>query len=74
MPEPRPTSRPTAGIPSPEIPETSTQPAKASASAISFARFSFSRTKRTDISMIQMGEVYRRIAAAESGIIVMAVK
>ena len=61
-------------IPSPEIPETSTQPAKASARASSFFPFSFSRKNRTDISMIQIGEVYSRMAAVDSGIIVMAVK
>ena len=66
--------RPVRVRPSPEIPETSTHPAKASARAVSLIRFSFSRKNSTDISMIQMGDVYRRIAAVESGMIVIAEK
>ena len=57
MPEPSPTSRPAGVIPFPDIPETRTHPAKASASAIIFLRLSFSRKKSTDISIIQIGEV-----------------
>ena len=74
MPEPRPISNPLNVTPSPEIPETSTQPANASASATSFLQFIFSRKNMADISTIQMGDVYRSIAAVESGMMVMAVK
>lgn len=73
-PDPRPMSSPVSVTPSPEIPETSTHPAKASPRASSFLPVSFSRKNRTDISMIQIGEVYSNIAAVLRGIIRMAVK
>ena len=72
--EPRPNISPVAVIPPPENPETRTQPAKAKASAIIFRLVIFSWKSTADISIIQMGEVYRSIAAVESGIIVMAEK
>ena len=48
--------------------------AKASPRASSFRTVSFSRKNSTDISMIQMGDVYSRIAAVERDIMLMAVK
>ena len=56
------------------MPETRTQPENARSSASSFFRVSFSRKNTADMSMIQMGDVYSRIAAAESVIISIAVK
>ena len=74
IPEPSPKSKPVSVIPSPEIPDTSTQPPKARSKAITFRLFIFSRKKIADISMIQIGDVYKRIAAVDNGMIVIAAK
>ena len=74
IPEPSPSSKPVKDIPSPEIPDTSTHPPNARSNAINFLLFIFSRKKSTDISMIHIGEVYNRIAAADKDIIVIAAK
>ena len=74
IPEPSPSSKPVKVIPSPEIPDTSTHPPNARSNAINFLLFIFSRKNSTDISMIQIGEVYKRIAAADKDMIVIAAK
>ena len=74
IPEPSPRSKPVKLIPSLETPDTSTHPQNARSNAIIFLLFIFSRKNRTDISMIQNGDVYRRIAAVDNGIIVIAAK
>lgn len=74
IPEPSPRSKPVMDIPSPEIPDTSTHPPNAKSSAITFLLFIFSRKNNADISMIQIGDVYNRIAAVDNGMIVIAAK